>query len=491
MKFSTSYTIPKSQTLVVFAFENDAAPAGLPQRKSLVSEAGALGFKGKEGSAVVFNPKGGAPAKQVIAAGLGLKKNVTAETLRRAAAVAAKRASANSQKAISIVLPLALNDESLEAQVIAEGIVLAGYTFDKYKSKKDSGISQVSIIIPKKSDATVKKGLKLGQVFADSVCLVRDLVNEPPSRLRPNDFAQIALDIAQKGKDAGITIKVFDRKKIEEMKMGALLGVNIGSSEPPAFIHMHYKPANPKKTVAFVGKGITFDSGGLSLKSPENMETMKMDMAGAGSILGLFKALPALKPDVEIHGIMALTENMPGGRAYKPGDVLIAMNGKSIEVLNTDAEGRIILADALAYAAKLNPDCIIDMATLTGACVIALGSLVAGAMGNDDSLFDDLERASRSTGEPLWKLPLVKDYRDGLKSPIADLKNISSIRREAGSIIGGLFLQEFVDGKPWIHLDIAGPAWTDRELPYCKHGGTGFPVRTLLTYLLSINRSSS
>ena len=484
MKLSTSYAIPKSQALIVFSFENDGAPLGLPQKKSLIAQANALGFKGKENSAAAFSPKGGSPAKYVIAAGLGLKKNVNAESLRRAAALAAKKAVAVSQKAVTVALPLVLNDEALEAQAIAEGLLLAGYSFEKYKSgKKDSGIAQGIFVIPKKSDAAVKKGLKLGQVYADAACFARDLVNEPPSRLRPEDFARIALEVAQKGKDAGVTIKVFDKKKIEEMKMGALLGVNIGSSEPPAFIHMHYKPAGASKSVALVGKGITFDSGGLSLKPAESMETMKMDMAGAASILSVFKAIPALKPDVEIHGIMALTENMPGGKAYKPGDVLIAMNGKSIEVLNTDAEGRIILADALTYAARLNPDCIIDLATLTGACVIALGSLVAGAMGNSDEIFEALDKASRTTGEKLWRLPLVKDYQDGLKSPIADLKNISSIRREAGSIIGGLFLQEFVDNKPWIHLDIAGPAWTDRELAYCKHGGTGFPVRTLLSYL--------
>ncbi len=487
MKFSIGYSIPKNQTLVLFAFESDTAPAGLPQKKALIQEAAALGFKGKENSAVVFNPKGASPSKLVILSGLGVKKNAGAETLRRATALAVKRVAALSQKSVSILLPQTMADLAREAQSIAEGAALAGYKFDKYISgKRDRGVTQGTLIIPKKTDAEVKKGLKLAQVFSEAVCFARDLVNEPPSRMTPIEFAKLALEVAQKGADSGVTIKILDKKKIEEMKMGAILGVNIGSNEPPVFIHMHYKPANAKKTVALVGKGITFDSGGLSLKPAESMETMKMDMAGAASILGVFKALPAIKPEVEIHGIMALTENMPGGKAYKPGDVLIAMNGKSIEVLNTDAEGRIILADALAYAAKLNPDCIIDLATLTGACVIALGSLVAGAMGNDDALFDDLNSASQSTGEQLWKLPLVKEYRDSLKSPIADLKNISSVRREAGSIIGGLFLQEFVDNKPWIHLDIAGPAWTDRELPYCKHGGTGFPTRTLLTYLLNI-----
>jgi leucyl aminopeptidase len=234
-----------------------------------------------------------------------------------------------------------------------------------------------------------------------------------------------------------------------------------------------------------VGKGITFDSGGLSLKPAQGMETMKMDMAGAGVILGVFKAIPSLKPKVEIHGLLAVTENMPGGRAAKPGDVFKAMNGKTIEVLNTDAEGRLVLADALSYAVKQKPDAIIDLATLTGACITALGSLVAGAMSNDEALLADIQKAGKESGEQFWPLPLVPEYKEGIQSKVADLQNISSVRGEAGTIIGGLFLQEFVDGKPWIHLDIAGPAWAARDFYYLTPGGTGFAVRTLLHYLLN------
>lgn len=487
MKISVGISIPKNQPLVVFAFENDSASLGSVQRKDLVQDAAVLGFKGKENSAVLVSPKGGSPAKLVIVAGLGSKKNFEPEVLRRAAALAVKKASASSQKAVSFALPGAVNGAAKEAQAIVEGALLANYKFDKYLSdKKDSGVAQVALVVSKKDEAEAKRGAKIGQIYADAVNLTRDLVNEPPSIMTPAEFVKCAEWIAKEAKGSGITIKVFDKKKMEDMGMGALLGVNRGSAEPPALVHMHYKPAGARKKIALVGKGITFDSGGLSLKPAESMETMKMDMAGASSILAVFRALPHLKPAVEIHGIMALTENMPGGKAYKPGDVLKAMNGKTIEVLNTDAEGRIILADALSYAVKQNPDCIIDLATLTGACIIGLGSLVAGIMGNDEKLLKDLQFAGQFSGERLWPLPLLKDYRDGLRSPIADLKNISSIRREGGSIIGGLFLQEFVDGKPWAHLDIAGPAWTDRELPYCKHGGTGFPVRTLLNYLLSL-----
>lgn len=268
------------------------------------------------------------------------------------------------------------------------------------------------------------------------------------------------------------------------MGMGALLGVNRGSAEPPLLIHLQYKNSDAKRKIAFVGKGITFDSGGLSLKPAEAMETMKMDMAGAASILGVFKAISKLKVNAEVHGILAVTENMPGGKAYKPGDVLKTMSGKTIEVLNTDAEGRLVLADALSFAVKQNPNVIIDIATLTGACIIALGNLVAGAMGNNQELFNAIEKAGNLSGEKFWQLPLVEEYKEGLKSPIADIKNISSVRKEAGSIIGGLFLQEFVEGKPWIHLDIAGPAWTDKEFSYHSQGGTSFPTRTLIHYLL-------
>ncbi len=390
-----------------------------------------------------------------------------------------------SQSAFALRLPEFLDAKS-ETAAAVEGLSLAGYSFDKYKQKKkdDFQVKEVFVVSAKAGQQASKDGFRIGKILAEAASFVRDLVNEPPSDLTPLQFAAEAKKIAQEGKSAGVTIQVFDKDDIEKMKMGAVLGVNRGSAEPPVFIHMHYKPQGAKKSVAFVGKGITFDSGGLSLKSPQNMETMKMDMAGAASILGTFKAIAELKPKVEVHGIMVLTENMPGGRASKPGDVLRSMSGKSIEVLNTDAEGRLVLADALHYAVQQKPDAVIDIATLTGACIIALGSLVAGAMGNNDDLFKEIDAASKETGEKFWQLPLVEEYKDGIKSPIADVKNISSIRGEAGSIIGGLFLQEFMDERPWIHLDIAGPAWTDRELPYCKHGGTGFPTRTLIQYLL-------
>jgi leucyl aminopeptidase len=488
MKTSVSSAIPKNQLLVLFAFEKESEPCGINDRKELLQLAAAEGFKGKENSTVIIHPENNVPAKQIIFTGLGDRKKCTGETIRRASAAAAKKAAALDQKSVSLYLPLVLGDTQKESLAAAEGSLLAAYKFIKYKSEKNnnSELQELILVSPESEINEAKKGLRLAEILTDASCFVRDLVNEPPSCLTPAKMAEHAKTAAKQGKGAGISVQIFEKKQIEKMKMGALLGVNRGSAEPPVFIHLRYKPANAKKRIALVGKGITFDSGGLSLKPAQSMETMKMDMAGAGTILGIFKVLPLLKPRVEVHGILAVTENMPGGRAAKPGDVFQAMNGKTIEVLNTDAEGRLILSDALSYAVKQNPDVIIDIATLTGACITALGSLVAGAMGNEDQIFKDIQKASEQSGEKFWQLPLVPDYKEGMKSSVADIKNISSARGEGGAIIGGLFLQEFTDNKPWIHLDIAGPAWSDKEHLYYSAGGTGFPTRTLLHYLLNI-----
>lgn len=487
MKTAIGFAIPKNQPLILYVFENETTPCRLPQSKILLELAKQEGFKGKENSTSLLHPKNGSPSRQVILVGLGDKKKCNAETLRRATASGIRKIHAISQQSVSILSPQILNDSQKETVSILEGAYLANYKFVKYKSKNESKpVKECALIIDRKNLNETKKGEKIARILSNAACFVRDLVNEPPTQLNPSKVAEIAKKIADDGESAGISIQIFDKEKIEEMKMGALLGVARGSAEPPVFVHLHYKPENPKKKIALVGKGITFDSGGLSLKPSQSMEEMKMDMAGAASVLGVFKALPYLKPNVEIHGILALCENMPGGRASKPGDIFQAMNGKTIEVLNTDAEGRLILADALAYTVKQNPDLMIDIATLTGACITALGSLVAGVMGNDDQIFKNLQKAGEESGEKLWQLPLVQDYKEGIKSPIADIKNITSYRGEAGAIVGGLFLEEFVNKKPWAHIDIAGPAWSDKEHLYYSQGGTGYPVRTLLHYILNL-----
>ncbi|MBI1979748.1 MAG: leucyl aminopeptidase [Elusimicrobia bacterium] len=488
MKINLSSFVSKKTPLVLFVCEKDLFLPNIPEGKKILEDAKGQGFTGKEFSTATLQPASGSPSSLVVLVGLGDKKNISSETIRRAGATAVKRVRSLAQKSFQVLNPNLLKNVSSEIYALTEGLVLSDYAFHKYKSNTGEKIrtEEATLIVSEKYLDSAKETVHLAKILSESACFVRNLVNEPPSHMTPGNLVSLAKEVWKEGKSSSVSIKIYEKESLAKMGMGSLLGVNRGSAEPPFLVHLHYKPQGARQSVALVGKGITFDSGGLSLKPAEAMETMKMDMAGAASILGVFRAIPQIKPKVEVHGILALTENMPGGKAYKPGDILKAMNGKTIEVLNTDAEGRLVLADALAYAGKLKPDVTIDIATLTGACIIALGSLVAGAMGNDDTLFQQIQKAGEKCGEKFWQLPLIPDYKEGLKSPVADIKNISSVRKEAGSIIGGLFLQEFVNGGHWIHLDIAGPAWSDKEFHYLSQGGTGFPTRTLLHYLLSI-----
>jgi len=327
------------------------------------------------------------------------------------------------------------------------------------------------------------KGIVNGSQRASGTIFARDLVNEPSSTMTPTALARAAKALA---KQKTITCTVFGKKEITKFGMGAFLGVTKGSDEEPKFIKLVYKAPNAAHTICLVGKGITYDSGGLSLKPSTGMETMKCDMAGAAAILGVFEALAFIKPNIQVVGLIAACENMPSGHAIKPGDVVRAMNGKTIEVLNTDAEGRLILADALSYAEKFVKSAYtIDIATLTGACMVALGEDVAGVFANDDGLATGLLQASAIAGEKFWRLPLEKAYEADLKSPIADIQNISKVRY-GGAINGALFLKEFVgENTKWAHLDIAGPAFAEKETAISRFGGTGFSVRTLLSFIES------
>jgi leucyl aminopeptidase len=313
------------------------------------------------------------------------------------------------------------------------------------------------------------------------VFLARDLVNEPPSITTARYLGEQA---KRHCRGRGLSVEVWGKKKIQAMNLAGLLAVNRGSVEEPRFIIIRYRPpGRAKKRVALIGKGITFDSGGLSLKTAKSMETMKLDMAGGAAIIGAMSKLPNLRPEIEVTGYIPTTDNLPSGSAQKPGDIIRYLNGKTVEVLNTDAEGRLILADGLALAAKEKPDCMINLATLTGACMVALGTEVAGIFGNHQPLVDNLVRCGREAGEKLWQLPLVKEYREEIKSSVADIKNIGG--SYGGAITAALLLQEFVSDIPWAHLDIAGPAFAEKEMPACPKGGTGFGVRTLLKFLSS------
>jgi leucyl aminopeptidase len=317
-------------------------------------------------------------------------------------------------------------------------------------------------------------------VFARSTWVARDLINAPANDVHPTHLAKVAGEIA---KETGLGLQVFERADCKKMGMGAFLGVAAGSEQPPKFIHLTYTPkGKSRRRVAVIGKGITFDSGGLDLKPAEGMLRMKDDMSGAAAVLGIMKALPALQPPVEVHGLIAATENMPSGAAVRPGDILTAMNGTTIEIGNTDAEGRLTLADAIVYAAqKVNADEIVDMATLTGACVVALGPLCSGLFANNQGLADRLLTAAAAAGERVWQLPLIDEYRENLKSDVADMNNVGP--RGGGAITAGLFLKEFAGDRAWAHLDIAGPAFVEKDMPLGPKGATGYAVRTILTYL--------
>ncbi|HTF58083.1 MAG TPA: leucyl aminopeptidase [Planctomycetota bacterium] len=480
-------------TLAIFAFEDEGRPAAgwssidRPLERRFAEAARLEDFKGKEKSLLVFYPEGGRPARRIAVAGLGKASAFDAERLRRAVAVITNRIKGLGGREVMIGLPLdrrAAVAPREQAQAAVEGTLLACYEYSKYKSKPDGKANHLSKIRLGAADAgdvsALREGAERGRIYAEATCLARDLVNEPPSVCTPKYLADAASEVVKGAAD--IEIKIIDEKEARKRGMGGLLGVSAGSTEPPRFVHMTYKAPGAESTVAVLGKGITFDSGGLCLKPADGMLNMKDDMSGAAAVIGVFRALRELKPRVNVHGIFAASENMPGGGAYKTRDVLRAMNGKTMEIINTDAEGRLVLSDALSYASKLKPDCIVDLATLTGACVVALGPEVSGIFGTDQPLVDRLIASGRATGEKIWQLPLVEEYWDMIKSDVADMKNSGG--RWGGSITAALFLKEFVgEGIPWAHIDIAGPALTESSQPYKPAGGTGVGVRTILRFL--------
>jgi len=443
-------------------------------------------FEGKSGQISHFYTGGRIPAGRVLVVGLGPRRNGDAEPVRRAAAAAVRRARDLGAASAAVFMPADGLPARVRAQAIVEGGVLGTYRFDKYlREKNGKVIESLAVVEPeRRSQAAAREGVRLGEVWAAATCLARDLVNEPANVVTPAFLAERAREIARVGR---LGLKVLEREDCADLAMGAYLGVAQGSQEPPKFIHLTYAPrARARKRVVVIGKGITFDSGGLDLKTADGMLRMKDDMSGAAAVLGIFEALPRLKLPVEVHGLIAATENMPSGTAQRPGDVVRAMNGLTIEIGNTDAEGRLTLADALAYAAKvIEPDEMVDMATLTGAVVIALGLGVSGVLASHDGLAHRVLAAAAAAGETMWRLPLHEDYKEGLKSDIADLNNISS-QRGGGAIVAGLFMRDFTAGIPWAHLDIAGTAFAEREHALGPKGATGVAVRSVLGYLTAL-----
>ncbi len=476
----------KADLTVVPVLDGTLAAALRPFGRSLSAvltrRAREADFRGRPEDVLVHQGDGGT----IVLVGLG-NGDGTIDAWRRAGARTRREAERLGVRRVAAWLGAhAARDEILSA--LPEGFLLAGYRFDRYRSEargsRVESLALVSDVMPK--PAVTRPLLDGVSSTAAAVFGARDLVNEPPSVATPSFLAEHARAIAAAAEH--VEVEVWDAKRIAKEGLTGLQAVARGSHEEPRFIVLRYTPPAPRRRVALVGKGITFDSGGLSLKPAKSMETMKYDMAGGAAVLGAVAAAAALALPLEVTAYVPASENLPGGRAQKPGDVIRYANGRTVEVLNTDAEGRLVLADALVVASREHPDVIVDLATLTGAARIALGSLYACILGTEQTLIDGLVAAGRTAGEPCWQLPLVREYRDDLKSPIADLKNVGG--GDAGTITAALFLAEFVSpGVPWAHLDIAGPAYADKELPFAPRGATGYGVRLLTQFLRDLAAS--
>jgi leucyl aminopeptidase len=419
----------------------------------------------------------------VVILGLGKDKDITADKIRIAMADACRTLRKKGVKKLETALiGVGVNniDPETSAEAIAEGAILGLYTFNRHITKKPEQSEITELVIngrDLKSKTAVQRGVNTGKILAEAANLARDLVNEPSNYMTPTILAAEAKKVAEKH---GLEIEVLERKQMQELGMGALLGVARGSEQPPKFIVLNYRGKTTKTVdIALVGKGITFDSGGISLKPPDHMGDMKSDMAGAASVIAAIGAIARLKPKLNVMAIAPATENLPGGTAFKPADILTAMNGKTIEIITTDAEGRLILADALGYANKQGAKMIVDIATLTGACQIALGDITTGAFTNNQELLDKVIAAGNAVGDKIWQLPTFEEYKEQNKSDVADLKNTGG--RNAGAITAALFVGEFAEKTPWVHLDIAGPALLDSAKGYYIKGATGVPTRTLIT----------
>ena len=434
-------------------------------------------FTGEFGQTYLLPTSGKLKADKVLLVGLGDKNDFNFDKLRQAIAKALQKC--DTMKNNKKVAIRAFGDFDLikESQIIAEDAIIGTYDFDKYKSKKNESPIEELIISTADRLEEVEEAVKKGEIIGNAMTFARNLINEPAQEIIPETLANKAKSIE------GIDVTVYDENQIKEMGLNAYYAVGKGSINPPRLIYMKYKGQNPKKRIAIIGKGLTFDSGGMDLKPPASMLNMKDDMSGAACVMAVMKALAQLKPEIEVHAIVAACENMISGKAYKPGDVLTAKNGKTIEVDNTDAEGRITLADALCFADELNADAIIDIATLTGACMVALGSVASGIMGTNPTLTKEIIAAANENGEKFWELPLFEGYFDNLKSDIADMKNTGS--RYGGASAAGVFLSKFVKNKNWAHLDIAGTAYLDKpQYDILKKGAAGTGIRTILGWLL-------
>lgn len=497
MKFTIKPTDPAkldADVLILFCWQDNLEELSRELKnisKQILEASKREDFKGSNKQFLTLTTQSESGPYKIIITGLGKKEEFNLNSLYSRVAEVVKKTQESKPKKIAVVIPEVWMKQfgiTKAVAVTVEAIFLSTYKFIKYKSdeekEKAKSIEEVILALSAGKISAAEDGLKQGTIFAAATTFARDLINEPSDIVTPTNIANVATEISKLS--AGkVKVKILEKEEVKKLGMGAFLGVAKGSEEPPKFVHLTYKQGRPKKKIVIIGKGITFDTGGLSLKGAEHMEWMKTDMAASAAVLAVFKALAQLTPTVWVVGLIAACENMPSGKALKPGDIVRAMNGKTIEVLNTDAEGRLTLADALSYAvAKEKPDEIIDLATLTGACIVALGQQIAGLWGNNERLISDLEKSAHETGELVWRMPLADEYKELLKSHIADLKNISG-SRWGGAITASLFLKEFVGGTNWAHLDIAGPSYAEKDTPLTPQGGAGFGVRLILHYLTS------
>jgi len=491
MKFqgiTGNFTEANAEALAVAVFKGEGASSGA--LKDLDKLTGGLiaavmkaeEFKGDAGQTALlrFAAKGKVKASRLLLVGVGDKKEYKASSVAAASGTATRYLRKRNVKNFAFLPRFGNAIEA--AQNAVQGFITSQFELDKYKTKdkQDKAVTGLTVCVDDAKPADLKTGIARGQAIGESMNFTRDLANEPPNILHPTEMAARAAAMA---KQVGLKCEVLDEAKMTKLGMGSLMSVSIGSAQPAKMIVLKYTPAKSTakkgELLALVGKGITFDTGGISLKPGEGMDAMKYDMSGGATVIGAMRAIALLKPSVPVLGIVAAVENMPDGAASRPSDVVHAMNGKSIEILNTDAEGRLILADAVAYAEKQGATRIVDMATLTGAVIIALGVHNTGIMGNDQKFVDEIVECGKEAGEGYWQLPLGPEYSKDIRSDIADIKNIGP-RGKAGTIMGAVFIQEFVDKAKWAHLDIAGTAWIESAKPHMAKGPTGVAICTLI-----------
>lgn len=438
-------------------------------------------FASGSNETILLHAPAGLKARRLLLVGLGKASKATPHDVRKAAGTAVRFAKPRKLRELAILLPTGF-DAAATARAAAEGAIIADFDPDIYRSdRKDQSIESLTVLTSDSKAAVA--GFNEGVMIGESQNFARSLVNEPGNHMTPTILGHKAVEMSQ---EFGLKCEIFGMEKLHELKMGAFIGVAQGSEEPPALIVIRYEPLNTPAdgpVIGLVGKGITFDTGGISIKPADNMEKMKYDMAGGAAMLGAMRAIAQLKPAVKVIAIVCATENMPSGKAYKPGDVLTAMSGKTIDVINTDAEGRLVLADGLAYAKQLGATHLINAATLTGAVAVALGQVNAGIFSNDEEAYQHFVSGLETSGERFWRLPLDDEYRDQIRSDIADIKNSGG--RYGGAITAAMFLKEFADDTPWIHLDIAGMAWQDEVKPWAAKGPTGVGVRSIVEWIRS------